>query len=89
MRDNDAPLPDFWSKRVDPNQNRVTASGVWWEWQDPSTRVADVIMKKKKDGSKVSIGIESVSKESEYVVALVEKDEKEGGMPIGELILLL
>lgn len=80
-RDNDAPLPDFWAKKVDRTQNGVTPSGVFWEWQDPSTKVIDVIMK-KKDGKKESMCIEMVSKDGEYVVALVEKDEQENGMPI-------
>ncbi|KIM25729.1 hypothetical protein M408DRAFT_206868 [Serendipita vermifera MAFF 305830] len=83
-RDNDAPIPDFWAKKVDRSRNGVTPSGVFWEWQDPSTRVVDMIMRKKKDGTKESICIEMVSKDGEYVVALVEKDEQEYGMPIGQ-----
>lgn len=85
-QDHEAPLPDFWSKTSDRSQNRATKSGICWEWQHPSTRVADVIMKKRKDGSKESIAIEKVSIDGEYVVALVEKDGKEGGMPIGTSI---
>jgi hypothetical protein len=43
-------------------------------------------MKKRKDGKKESLGIEKVTKEGEYVVALVEKDKKEGPMPVGETV---
>jgi hypothetical protein len=82
-------LPDFWSKKIDHDRNRVTPSGVTWEWQDPCTRVLDVFMKKKKDGQKESLGIEKVSREGEYVVALVLKDGKEFPMPIGKSSLVI
>jgi hypothetical protein len=84
--DDDAVLPDFWSKKVDHERNRVTHSGVTWEWQDPSKKVLDVFMRKKEDGQKESLGIEKVTKEGEYVVALVQKDKKEGPLPVGEAI---
>jgi hypothetical protein len=73
-------LPDFWVKEVDSNRNCITESGVWWEWQDPSKQVIDVI---RKTGHK---GIQTVRKKEEYIVALVKKGEAENGMPIGESI---
>ena len=71
-------LPDFWSKEVDHTRNCITESGVWWEWQDPSNKVIAAI---SKEGH---IGVETVRKKEEYVVALVKKGEIENGMPIGE-----
>jgi hypothetical protein len=53
---------------------------VWWEWQDPSKKVNDVIQKDEH------IRIETVCKEVEYVVVLVKKGDIENGMPIGECI---
>jgi len=76
--DSDAFIPDFWSKETDPTQNCVTLSGVWWEWQHPNKKVIDAI---NKEGH---LGLETVSKEVEYVVVLVKKGEKENGRPIGE-----
>jgi hypothetical protein len=76
----DSFLPDFWSKGTDPTRNCITESGVWWEWQDPSKKVIDVV---NKEGH---IGIETVCKEVEYVVVLVKIGEMENGMPIGESI---
>jgi len=76
-------LPDFWSKEVDPTNNCITESGIWWEWQDPSKKVADAI---SKDGH---IGIETVYKSVEYLVVLVKKGESENGMPIGTCDLWL
>jgi hypothetical protein len=45
-----------------------------------------VFTRKKEDGKKESLGIEKVAKEGEYVVALVQKDKKEGPLPVGETI---
>ena len=87
--DDDAVLPDFWSKKVDHERNCITHSGVTWEWQDPSKKVLDVFLSKKEDGQKESLGIEKVAKEGEYVVALVQKDKKEGPLPVGETISIL
>ncbi|KIM24271.1 hypothetical protein M408DRAFT_331810 [Serendipita vermifera MAFF 305830] len=78
---NDSLLPDFWVKKVDHSRNNVTSSGVWWEWQDPGNKVVDILMK-KEDGSAETIGIEKVSKDGEYTVALVEVNGKEYGIPI-------
>jgi hypothetical protein len=86
--DNDEPLPDFWSKKRDPEQNRVTPSGIWWEWQDPSMNVVDVIRRKNEYGENESLGIESVVKEGEYVVVLLKENEMERGMPIGTFFSL-
>jgi hypothetical protein len=75
---NDAYLPDFWSKDIDPTQNPVTPSGMFFQWQDPSKKVMDAINKKGHQG------IETVCKDVEYIVALVKNGEQEHGMPIGE-----
>ncbi|KIM20255.1 hypothetical protein M408DRAFT_30507 [Serendipita vermifera MAFF 305830] len=69
-------LPDFWCKEIDPSQNSVTPSAVWWQWQDPSKKVLEAI---NKEGH---LRIETVCKEVEYVVVLVKKGETESGIPI-------
>jgi hypothetical protein len=76
----DAPLPDFWIKVIDHDQNTVTDSGVKWEWQDPDTKVMDAM---SKEGV---VRLESVCKEAEYVVVLVKEGKSENGIPIGVLI---
>jgi hypothetical protein len=47
-----------------------------------------VITKKTKDGNKETLGIEKVTIDGEYVVALVEKDKKEGPMAIGGTVFI-
>ena len=69
-------IPDLWLKKIDPNQNCV--SKLSYEWQDPNKKIVDAV---NSDGS---LGIESVYKEREYVVALVKKGERVRGFPIGK-----
>jgi len=80
----DAFLPDFWSKKKDCKQNCVTTSTTWWEYQHPRIKVLDAITKQNQTGERESLGIERVIREKEYVIALVEMDEVEKGVPIGE-----
>ncbi|KIM26147.1 hypothetical protein M408DRAFT_10010 [Serendipita vermifera MAFF 305830] len=69
-------LPDIWSRAKDGTQNRATESQLYFERQDPNEKIMDII---NKDGY---LGIESVFKEGEYVVALVKTGDKENGFPI-------
>lgn len=82
--DDNALLPDFWSRKIDHSHNRVTTSGVMWEWQDPNEKVLAVLTREREGGKKECLRIEKVVKDGEYVVALVRKDEREGPMPVGE-----
>lgn len=95
--DDSALLPDFWCRRVDSMKNRVTESGVWWEWQHPKKMVADAIMESKRVGSSRSgeikatarkgkgrFELKSVIQDGEYIVALVGTDGRESGTPICE-----
>jgi hypothetical protein len=84
VNNDDAELPHFLCKKIDHDQNRVTSSGVTWEWQDPCTRVLDVLMRKKNDGQKESLGIEKVTKQGEHIIALALKNGKEFPMSIGQ-----
>jgi uncharacterized membrane protein len=87
--DDDAEISDFWCKKIDHEQNGVTPSGVTWERQDSCTRVLDVFMKKKNDGQKESLGIEKVTKDGEYIIALVLKDGKEFPLSISRSSLVI
>jgi hypothetical protein len=95
--DNSATLPDFWCKRSDSSKNQATDSGVWWECQTADRRIADVIMEEKRTGTRPGkprrlvkteskeqkFEIRSVLENGEYLVALVEQDGRERGMPVG------
>jgi len=70
-------LPDVWSKTADATRNRVTESHTFYEWQDPNKKVQDAV------NIEGYLGVESVCKDGEYVVALVKKGEDENGFPIG------
>lgn len=70
-------ISDIWSKTKDATQNRATASQIYFEWQDPNTKVMDIV---NKNGY---LGIERVERDGEYLVILVMIGEKEYGKPIG------
>ena len=82
-KDLSLPLPDFWIKRTCGTKNRVTNSGVWWEWQRPNIRVLDAIPQPRTGMKEMGVGVKMVVAVGEYVVVLVEKDERECEMPIG------
>jgi hypothetical protein len=63
----------------------VTDSRMWWEKQEPTKRICEVVM---GTGADASLGIERVTKIGDYVVVLVEEDTMERGVPVGERHIL-
>jgi len=78
-------MPDFWCKELGSANNRVTPSGFFWEWQDPRTPVADIVLQKNNQREWRDLSIETVTISGEYGVVVVWSETgAECGMPIGE-----
>jgi len=76
---NEEMLPDFWIRKVDPEQNCVTETKAWWEFQDSDVRVRDAFPKAEGQETR---RIELIAREREYVMALIHDNGKEKCHPV-------
>ena len=83
---NEEMLPDFWIRKVDPEQNCVTETKAWWEFQDSDVRVRDAFPKAEGQETR---RIELIAREREYVMALIHDNGKEKCHPVGAFRLNL
>ncbi|KAG8795827.1 hypothetical protein FRC17_008076 [Serendipita sp. 399] len=70
-------LPEIWLKKVDPKQNCVTKSGIWWEQQDPADSIRAVLEDRGMDREVVDFGI--VWCNEDYVIVLIQDNGEETG----------
>jgi hypothetical protein len=73
-------LPDFWIRKVDPEQNCVTQTHAWWELQDSKVKLRDVFPEVEGQETR---RIELIARQSEYVMALIGENEMEKWHPVG------
>jgi hypothetical protein len=73
-------LPDFWIRKVDREQNCVTPTHAWWEFQEANVRVGDAFSNVEWQGGRT---IELIARKGEYVMALVHENGQEKCHPVG------
>ena len=73
-------LPDFWIRKVDREQNCVTPTNAWWEFQDANVRVGDAFSNVEWQGGR---RIELIARQGEYVMALIHENGIEKCHPVG------
>ena len=82
-------LPDIWIKKWDPGRNSVTTTGQWWEHQDDSLRISNVLQAAPggpADISQNELSVWIVSKTGDYVIALVNDNGREFAKVVGMCI---
>lgn len=77
-------LPDFYLRKQDPKHNCVTTSGQWWEVQDGET----LVNSRKSTGKGETQKVELVVRNKDYVIALLNDEGNERGIPVGSYTTL-
>jgi hypothetical protein len=73
-------LPDFWIRKVDPEQNCVTLTNAWWEFQPAKVRVRDAFSNVEQQEAR---RLELIAREGDYVMALIHDNGMEKCHPVG------
>ena len=77
---NEKTLPDFWIRKVDREQNCVTRTHAWWEFQEANVRVGDAFSNVEWQGGRT---IELIARKGDYVMALIHENGQEKCHPVG------
>jgi len=75
----EASLPDFWIRKVDPKQNCVTPTNAWWEFQDAEVKLGDAFSNVEGRDTR---RIELIAREGDYVMALIHDNGMEKCHPV-------
>jgi hypothetical protein len=80
LENEEATLPDFWIRKVDPKQNCVTPTNAWWEFQDAEVKLGDAFSNVEGQDAR---RIELIAREGDYVMALIHDNGMEKCHPVG------